>query len=566
MIKSLKLKIILILLFFGLPFFVLASSLPQNFFIAREFDLHQRREISALLIKTSPQLHFFIDQLWWEAQNFEEQNRVRESLVFLDQEFRNNIYPRLTSVFGHEARPGIDGDERITILIHPMIREVGGYFSSADGFFRIQAPSSNQREMVYLNALHIRAEIMRVILAHEFIHLITFNQKDITRRVTEEVWLNDVRAEFSATLLGYNNVFRNSSLENRTRIFLNNSADSLTEWQERIADYGVVNLFAHYLVDHYGVRILVDSLHSNKTGIDSINYALAKSGFRTDFSQVFTNFKIALLVNDCRIGEKFCFLNPHLRDFRIIPRLNFLPLVGESVLQLADRTTYWAGNWQRIVGGKRVLTLEFDGDDRVGFRVPYLLCDFQERCTVNFLKLDQNQRGEITIVGFNEQYASLTIMPSIQSKLSGFNGVENRYLFNWRAFTAEKTEEEKEAELRKELLAQIAILQTEIVRLEAKRQAVLREKISCQKIETNLFFGMRNDSTVRCLQEFLIIQGPEIYPERLVTGNFLSATRRAVIRFQEKHRTEILAPIGLQRGTGFVGPATRAKINRLIQR
>jgi peptidoglycan hydrolase-like protein with peptidoglycan-binding domain len=553
------------ILFFALPFFVLATTLSRTFFIAENFDLYQRNEVSAILVQTTLSLHFYIDQGWWNLRSIEEQKIIRDVLNTLNQEFRNNIYPRLTAVFGFEARPGIDRDERITILIHPMPGEIGGYFSLSDGLPRIQAPRSNEREMVYLNADHIRSKIMRDILAHEFMHLITFNQKNIIRRMSEEIWLNDVRAEFASTLLGYNDVFRHSNLDRRMRVVLNNPNDSLTEWQDRIADYGIVNLFAHYLVDHYGIRILVDSLHSNKVGIASINYALEKNGFRTNFSQIFNNFKITLLINDCTIGEKFCFLHPHLRDFRITPRLNFLPFIGESVLQLVDRTTYWAGNWHKITGGKRVLTLEFEGDNRVGFRVPYLLCPRQGNCSINFLELDRNQRGKIIITGFNEKYVSLIIMPSIQSKLFGFNGREESYLFNWRVSSVEKTAAEKEAELKQQLLAQIEFLKTEIARLEAEIEAILKARISCQRIETNLFLGMRNSAQVRCLQEFLIAQGPEIYPRSVVTGNFFSSTRSAVIRFQEKHRIEILTPLGLKNGTGFVGPATRAKINQMMR-
>lgn len=559
MIKEMKLKIILILfLFLGMPFLSFAS-LSRIFFVAREFDLHQRQEINALLIQSTPSLNFYVDEAWWTGQGAEEQSRIRTALNALDQEFRTNIHPTLTSIFGFEARPGIDGDLRITILIHPMIREIGGYFSSSDGFPRIQAPRSNQREMIYLNAQHIRSERMRDILAHEFLHLITFNQKDIIHRVSEEVWLNDVRAEVASTLLGYNDVLRNSSLEERLRIFASTPTDSLTEWQERLADYGVVNLFAHYLVDHYGIRVLVDSLRSREVGIASINYALRKNGFQEDFAQVFTNFKIAVLVNDCGLGPRFCFLNPHLRDFRITPRLNFLPQLGDSVLQLVDNTTYWAGNWHRVIGGQRILTLEFDGDDRVSFRVPYLLCTIQGNCLLNFLDLDRNQQGRTTIIGFNQKYASLTIIPSIQSKFAGFNGIESRYSFNWRVSTTEKTEAEKEAELRQQLLTQIEFLRAEIARLEAKIQAALIARISCQRIEANLSFGMRNSAQVRCLQEFLIAQGQEIYPNGLVTGNFLSSTQAAVRRFQLKNVPGTI-------GTGFVGPRTRNKINQLLSR
>jgi hypothetical protein len=50
-----------------------------------------------------------------------------------------------------------------------------------------------------------------------------------------------------------------------------------------------------------------------------------------------------------------------------------------------------------------------------------------------------------------------------------------------------------------------------------------------------------------------------------VTGNFLSLTQAAVIRFQERYASEILAPWELKKGTGFVGRTTRLKINELLK-
>lgn len=45
------------------------------------------------------------------------------------------------------------------------------------------------------------------------------------------------------------------------------------------------------------------------------------------------------------------------------------------------------------------------------------------------------------------------------------------------------------------------------------------------------------------------------------TNYFGLLTRSALIRFQEAHAAEILAPVGLTKGTGYFGPSTRTFIN-----
>jgi len=557
-------------IFLILPLAVSADTLGQevNFNIDSSYDLYGRNEISATLVKITNQLYFYVDKEWWQGLSYSERKSLDVAFYNLAAEFEKRIYSVLTSTFGSEPKPGIDDDEIITVLIHPMIEEAGGYFNSGDVYSKLQNPKSNEREMIYLNSQHVDNSQVKTFLAHEFTHLITANQKDLLRGVSEETWLNEARAEYAASLLGYDDVYKGSNLERRVKDFLTKPSDSLTEWLNKREDYGAVSLFTQYLVDHYGIKILVDSIQSNKTGIESINYALVKNNYDEDFSQIFTDWVIALLVNDCNLGENYCYLNDNLKDFRITPTFYYLPRT-ETILSTYHNATYWAANWHRFIGGGSNLVLEFEGAGSVEFKIPYLLCDLKNDCSVEFLILDEGQKGEITISGFNTKYNSLTVIPFIESKISGFDGKENSFSFSWTVNIREKSEEERkaerEAELINRLLGQIEELRRQIAEIQAKINAILGSgNFSCQKLENNLYFGLRGNWEVSCLQQFLKNQDSEIYPEGLVTGNFLSLTQLAVSRFQEKYASEILVPLGLEKGTGYVGQMTRIKINSLI--
>ena len=176
--------------------------------------------------------------------------------------------------------------------------------------------------------------------------------------------------------------------------------------------------------------------------------------------------------------------------------------------------------------------MKFIGSEGVSFRIPYVLCDLTSRCALGFLSQNSSHDRELRVADFGKNYSFLTVIPILQNKFSGFGDKEPFYPFSFEVGTK-------------------------------KGEGGLGSLPDCS-LSNNLYFGLRNSDQVRCLQNFLTSQDG-VYPEGLVTGNFLSLTKNAVARFQEKYTADILAAFGLFKGTGFVGEKTRAKIQELLR-
>lgn len=82
----------------------------------------------------------------------------------------------------------------------------------------------------------------------------------------------------------------------------------------------------------------------------------------------------------------------------------------------------------------------------------------------------------------------------------------------------------------------------------------------CHTFNTNLRIG-DSGSEVNALKTALAKEGLGEFSDQ--SAEFNEQVASAVSGFQEKYRSEILTPNRLQRGTGYVGPSTRKKLNQL---
>lgn len=242
-----------------------------------DLDLLQSFQISATLRHISPHLYMWV------------QDGVSVSLPALQKSaetFEQLVYPTAQRYFGREWSPGIDNDVRLTVL-NARIRGAAGYFLSSDEYPRTIVPTSNEREMFYINVDQEEpgSASYDATLAHELQHMVHWFADP-----NEDSWVSEGLSELAEHLCGY-------SKHERVRVFARNPDLQLTDWPAEpgfvTAHYGAAFTFMAYFAERFGpdmTRALVAEARNGAVGLEAV---LQAHGQNLSFEDVFGDWVIA---------------------------------------------------------------------------------------------------------------------------------------------------------------------------------------------------------------------------------------------------------------------------------
>lgn len=319
----------------------------EQFFVNKNYDQTGRTQLTATLRIQGKHASVYLDDRFLNGITSRQLTTVESNLKKFVSEFDSNIYSTETVAWGSEPNPGIDGDSKVVILVESLLPGFGGYFDGIHQFSAEQAPNSNRREIIFVSADALLAGNAGMYAAHEFQHLISFNQKEVLNGVSEDIWLNETRSEYSTSLTGYNRPVSGSNLSRRLSVFTREPEDNLLSWDNTPADYGNAMMLGEYLVGRYGQGILTETLKNKLTGAASLNAWLASRGEREKFSEVVNDWAVASAIN-IQGDPKYGYANPDLANSRVAPGVRQSLRPQDHFITVVDSKP-WQSSWHEFL-------------------------------------------------------------------------------------------------------------------------------------------------------------------------------------------------------------------------
>lgn len=268
------------------------------------------------------------------------------------------IYLVNRAKFGEEN--DVDGNGKVKILFsHYLTGGVLGYFYSIDKFPTSTYANSNTSDIFYLTAdSKYQGDYVLGTLAHEFQHMIYFDQHYNRSVASTYSWLNEALSQaaeyyngYTANHLSWINYFLESNWQGL----------SLTHWTS--SNYGYGAAFIRYLIDQYG-----DAAIKNMCSTANVGVAAVESATGEDFNAIFRNFARALVISGtgASSSKQYNFSTLDLQSVQPTGRGGLLPSSSSLVAGTTATLGYFPYRLVFIQGSGSFGTMTLSGSSYEG--------------------------------------------------------------------------------------------------------------------------------------------------------------------------------------------------------
>ena len=286
-----------------------AKTVPQESggirkFAFPSFEGRPRVTITALLVATSERANAYVDLL-------DVGRMSNDSIKVQVERFSKTTYPIVTSAIGPPS--DVDNDGKIHFLYTNRVNPENSLFGSAAFFYAPSLLSVNQggdgnlSDMFYIDP-DTDPWRMHGLLAHEFQHLISFNQRVLIRNgQPEALWLNEGLSHFCEDLIGENRAHNDWHVD----LLLRNTTGGpliTTSYMGQMSR-GAAYLFVRSLVEEFGLGVLARLVQTDKAGLENIESA---TGDR--FDRIFDRHVARLLLSGLGLNTVLNFTTAPLAD------------------------------------------------------------------------------------------------------------------------------------------------------------------------------------------------------------------------------------------------------------
>ena len=286
--------------------------------------------ITALLVATGERANAYVDLL-------DVGRMSNDSIKVQVERFSKTTYPIVTSAIGPPS--DVDNDGKIHFLYTNRVNPDNSLFGSAAFFYAPSLLSVNQggdgnlSDMFYIDP-DTDPWRMHGLLAHEFQHLISFNQRVLIRNGQPEVlWLNEGLSHFCEDLIGENRAHNDWHVD----LLLRNTSGGPLVTTSRMGQMsrGAAYLFVRSLVEESGSGILARLVQSDEIGLENIE---AASGGR--FGDIFERHAARLFLSGLGINANLSFTAAPLAD----------DVSGARTFPLPHHALVWPGGGHQFGG------------------------------------------------------------------------------------------------------------------------------------------------------------------------------------------------------------------------